>query len=526
MKRVLQIALACLLSGIVSNAEAQTILEQRQNTTSNVQMMLTNDGIYGMNVRANAGGTYWPRGSKNQYIFGGGIWFGALKNVDGNDKKLTFLSYNPNSGISWAAPGRIEDGAELDSTQAAKYAMQFSTDYNPDGTAKNPANPKWPIWKARSGVLGFNGNYGSYVYAEADRSSVVYPKGAAFVSNEDIISVFKDTDMYRYELSGHETTNLGLPLGIQYEQAVYSWNIGTPLQDVIVMRYTMINTSQDVLKDCYFAPALDADLAIQGNVSEGAQNDHVKYFSERPDLQTAIQWTDENKGEKDFGVLAVSLIETPAVTANGNLRKDKKAYNFNEQIGLETFRNWTIDVDPLSSDLRYDFMSSGLRDGDNGPGDKRFLAATGPFTMQPGDTAHVAVSFTFANRVIKQAALKVDEITAQDDYTELISKIEAVRTELYPDLVASVETENLLKEKSAFISLKNDAATLHFKNDTFKNIRAELFNTLGERMMTIHNGDISTSEISFKTNELSAGMYYCVIASNGERITLPMTIVR
>jgi hypothetical protein len=32
-----------------------------------------------INVSQGVGGGYWPRGSQNQYIFGGGVWFGAKK---------------------------------------------------------------------------------------------------------------------------------------------------------------------------------------------------------------------------------------------------------------------------------------------------------------------------------------------------------------------------------------------------------------------------------------------------------------
>ncbi|HYF03973.1 MAG TPA: hypothetical protein VEC36_11385 [Patescibacteria group bacterium] len=524
MKKGLQIGLALLLAGAGTNVTAQNLYELRQNSVSNVQLQLTNYGIYGLNTASNTGGGFWPRGSQNQYIFGGGIWFGALKTVDGTEQKLTFVTYNPNSGNSWAVPGRIDDGLSVDTLSPAKYALQSSVDYNLDGSPKQATARRWSMWNKGS-ALRVNGNYGVYESIESERSSVVYSKGPAFVSDEDMIAVFKDTDRSRYELGRTGQERFGFPLGIQFEQAMYSWN-SPLLKDVIVMRYTMINTSQDVLKDCYFAPALDADLAKAGNVHQGAMNDRTKYLLERPDLQTAIQWTEETAGENDFGVLAVSLIETPATDANHNLRKDKKSYNFNEQLGLHTFRNWTIDIDPISTEQRYEFMSSGLKDGDNGPGDKRFLSSTGPFTMQPGDTAHVAIALSFSKRVIGKSSLKGDQITAQDDYTELITKIEAARTELYPELVSSVEQQKIFKERTAFISIRNNEATLHFNDSSFKNIRAELFNALGERMIVIHNGEVASGEISFTTRELPAGMYYCVITTDNERFTLPITIVR
>ncbi|MES2766262.1 MAG: hypothetical protein V4642_10355 [Bacteroidota bacterium] len=518
MKRILPLTLICLVAATSYEATAQA-LQQSKTTKGNVDLQVTNYGIFGLDVAKNTGGGFWPRGSQNQYIFGGGVWFAALKLKSGEvvPQKLVTISYNPNSGGSWMVPGSIEDGPNIDLT-TFKYDIQSSVDYNPDGTAINPPLPTWPMWNT-GGDLKKNANFGSYIYNEADRTSAVYPRGAAFISDEDIISIFKDTDKNYYDSLA--ALQQAFPLGMQYQQAVYSWNKGTPLQDVVVIRYTMINTSQDILRECYLAPAIDADIAVKSNAAAGSANDRTRFMEERPELQTAIQWTNENAGEagKGFGYLGVTLLETPAVDAENNLRKDKAFYPFTEQIGLHTFRNWTIAIDPLESDLRYAFMSTGVKDGDDGPGDKRMLASTGPFNMMPGDTARVAVALTFAKYSNSAAAGTAASLT------ELIGKIETLRNALYSG-VLSVETENLLKEKGVFISFKNDNATLHFKNDTFKNIRAELFNTLGERVSIIHNGDITANELSFKTAELPAGMYYCVITSNGERITLPMTIVR
>ncbi|MCE2502642.1 MAG: hypothetical protein J4G05_01055, partial [Chlorobi bacterium] len=59
-------------------------------------------------------------------------------------------------------------------------------------------------------------------------------------------------------------------------------------------------------------------------------------------------------------------------------------------------RNWIIDIDPATPQERYQFMADLKRDGDTGPGDKRFLQSTGPFNMRPGDTARVVVGILIA----------------------------------------------------------------------------------------------------------------------------------
>ncbi|MCX7936371.1 MAG: hypothetical protein N2971_01530, partial [Chlorobi bacterium] len=89
--------------------QAAQFNDLRQNTVSRVRFMITNYGIFGLDVARNQGGGFWPRGSTNEYIFGGGIWFGAIKTKDGLPRKMSVISYNPNSGASWMTPGSIDD---------------------------------------------------------------------------------------------------------------------------------------------------------------------------------------------------------------------------------------------------------------------------------------------------------------------------------------------------------------------------------------------------------------------------------
>ncbi|OYT16237.1 MAG: hypothetical protein B7C24_08825, partial [Bacteroidetes bacterium 4572_77] len=79
------------------------VMDLKETTVSNIEVMTTNYGIFGLNVPAvgtlNAGGGFWPRGSVNQYIFGGGIWFGCKKYLPGVEEPslLCSVTYNPYS---------------------------------------------------------------------------------------------------------------------------------------------------------------------------------------------------------------------------------------------------------------------------------------------------------------------------------------------------------------------------------------------------------------------------------------------
>jgi hypothetical protein len=473
--------------------EAEGIYDLQKNTVSNIEFYTTNYGIFGLNVKQNRGGGFWPRGSQNQYIFAGGIWFGAIKMRpnDTNYRKYVTITYNPNNGMSWMVPGRMNpDNTSqdpVDQKEITKYRVYFSTDFGRgNGEALDTKDGEaWPIWDISDTDTLRNSRYfGYYIDEVADRTLTRYPKGPAFISGEDIFSTYKDTDLSRYDDGAGQRRNQGYPLRLQYEQMIYSWGFGD-YRDFIFLKYDITNYSKDTLRECWMAPVMDIDIALAQNSQNGASNDRCRFYEEADSLNLAFQWTEGTQGEQGqgFGYLGFDFLESPAVyrtewknikeDINGNvttytikeymalqkkdttilvdigggvfepkdtvivlkdtlvkeqtmvitdnggvldtvvtvhfditnyIRRDKRYYDNDEQIGLKTFRNWPISEDKSGDDERYNYISSGIRDGDNGAGDKRFLMATGPFNMLPGDTVRVVVAMMCAKPSIREEA--------------------------------------------------------------------------------------------------------------------------
>ncbi|MGE5479585.1 MAG: hypothetical protein ACM3U1_04060 [Chloroflexota bacterium] len=436
--------------------QLRSVYDLQQNTVSNVQFYTTNYGIFGFNISQSGGigGGYWPRGSVNQYIFGGGVWFAAQKpNPSITDqvqyRKYVEVSYNPNSGTSWMVPGRIEDGDNVDPNDIETYRTYFSIDFKADGTPLDPSvQGNWPVWDASreaKDTLKKNRYFGYFIKDNAERNRTTYPKGPAYISEEDIFCTFKDTDLNRYEGGVAQRKKEGYPLRLQYEHTIYSWGFGD-YRDFIFLRYDITNLSNDTLRECWLAPVMDVDIAVAPNTRRGADNDRVRYHSTDTTLNLAYQWTNPDLGERGrgFGYLGFDFLESPAVQIayreddikdslgnvigkkktpiivegySGFVRKDSAFYHNSSQLGLRTFRNWSIDDDKLADEARYDFMSLGQREGETGPGDKRFMMATGPFHMRPKDTVRVIVGIILAN-----AAKGADADGTEADIAELIRK--------------------------------------------------------------------------------------------------------
>jgi len=412
------------------------IYDLQKNTVSNIEFYTTNYGIFGLNVAQNRGGGFWPRGSQNQYIFAGGIWFGAIKKRpnDTNYRKFVTITYNPNNGRSWMVPGRMNPdntaNDPIDQNEITKYRTYFSTDFKRgDGQPILATDGEaWPIWDiVAEDTLRNNRYFGYYIDDVADRTLTKYPKGPAFISGEDIFCTFKDTDLSRYDDGAGQRRSQGYPLRLQYEQMIYSWGFGD-YRDFIFLKYEIANYSKDTLRECWMAPVMDIDIALAQNSQNGASNDRCRFYEEDESLNLAFQWTEGTQGEQGqgFGYLGFDFLESPAVyrmewrkitddikdymglvkkdttilvdigggvfepkdttivvkdtlvkhqimtiTDNGGvldtnvtvdfditgyLRRDKKFYLNDEQIGLMTFRNWPIQEDKSGDDERYNYL--------------------------------------------------------------------------------------------------------------------------------------------------------------------------
>ncbi|MCU0607732.1 MAG: T9SS type A sorting domain-containing protein [Candidatus Edwardsbacteria bacterium] len=88
------------------------------------------------------------------------------------------------------------------------------------------------------------------------------------------------------------------------------------------------------------------------------------------------------------------------------------------QLGMTSFRIFTIDIDPATDSARYVTMqgydyTTGIMDafdqtGVNMPGDKRFLMASGPFHLAPGDSAATCVAVMAAHDTLTIRSLSDD----------------------------------------------------------------------------------------------------------------------
>ncbi len=531
--------------------KATGVFDLQRNTVSEFDFLVNNAGIIGLDTKEGSAHGYWPRGSLNQYLFGGGFWFGAKKETpDGRMKKYVEVSYNPNSGRSWFVPGSIEDGDTIRPDLIEKNRVYFSSDFNQEtGVPLDQTDgPNWPLW-----VTDTTGRYqyGTYIHKYVNdgtqRNLSNYPMGPLFVSDEDIYSVFKDTDLSQYEGGVQRRKNEGYPLGLEVESRIYTWKQGD-MKDVVILSCLVHNKSEDTLKECWFAGIYDVDITYKPNGHVGATNDRIKYFNDDSTLNLAVGWSDATKGDsgRGLGYIGVSMLETPATDADGYIRTDKLIFDPSEQLGLVTFRNWKIENDVLEDEPRYTIISEGNLDGDKGPGDNRMLLATGPFNMEPGDVARVAVGISFAmpakggeaDGTYEDLAGFKDRnknegsgILANDN--SVIGKQEIAKRNYYQTILPSAVNQRYgydLEVGEIYPNPVSNTFHLSYKVENEGEVSVSIIDQLGNKVKTLENEYKSAGEYnmiySLDKNTFADGMYFVKLQIGNEIKTRKLVLMK
>jgi hypothetical protein len=520
--------------------KATKIFDIQQNTLSNIEFYTSNYGIFSLNISGNSGGFFWPRGSGNLYIFAGGFWFGAIKKAPNDTiyRKFVEITYNPNSGKSWMVPGRIEDSDTVYTKDVTKYRCYFSTDFNKEsGQPKDIADGQnWPYWKTNlSDKLPLNSFSNIFINDESKRDVNSYNLGPSFVSDEDIHSVYKDTDLNSFDGGSALRKSKGYPLRLQIEEHIYSWK-NPILKDVIVQVYDITNSSKDTLYNCFFAPIADVDIAVKGNYQKGAANDYCRYFNQDECARLGVFWSGTDQGEKNygFGYIGISLLEAPAVDKNNFLKKEKFFYEKSEQISKFTFRNWNISQDISDDDKRYNFISSLIRDGDFGPGDKRSLISTGPFNLLPGEKTRIAIAYILAYPAInaessgstedltgnKNGGSYCDNIPAKEG--SLLKKTQDITKYYYNKLILDViESSSKSDDYSIYPNPGEDYMIINVWTNGRSPLQSEIeiYNYLGVRIPSSLTPKLSegVGEVKIDISNLPPGVYFVRIGDYFEK---------
>ncbi len=477
------------------------------------------------------------------------------------------LSFNPSTGAGWFAPG--EQAVEKESADTiGKYFPYLSTSYDKKSGLPlivDSITPpyRWPIWAKPEDAPAIKTNFrfGSALSKISERETASQTGAKpAFISDEDIVTVYNDADTSLNPLF-KEGNNY--PLGLTVEQRNYSWQFGT-YRDVVFIRYLLKNTSADTLKECYFAPALDPDLGG----GSGAANDNnivitradsvlvrsalgtepsVQEFADNPSaLNMAYQWSDP-EGGKEYGVIGFAFVETPIVNAGKVISPDDSialggygdgSLYPTHQLGLRTFRTWTINNDPQGDGARYSFISSGLQDHGTLKGDLRALLSTGPFDLLPGAAATITLAVGIVRPSMTDRQKNIDSLISLIAHAHrFFASKESIpgnpQATIIRNFGGSPDQAVSSKNRVSNIDLKvypNPSSSLGILQYTLKEystISIAIYNESGQKsIQPLLEKKVAAGkhEVPLDLSMLPSGQYTCVVTCNGEPNAIPIVL--
>lgn len=364
-----------------------TILDTESRIdANNIDMFVTNFGSYAYDLGNQASGLYYPSGSSNTAVYAAGIWLGAKVN---GEIRLAVATYGQEF-----TPGPMAGGT-----------------FQPDG----------PTFRNYKVVRDLNTNapdtsaFAPYEWPRADGAPTDSLGRPALLGDQMIWSVYNDADPSLHtDLSGGTE-----PLGVEIQQSTFAFYNGAGLDNVVFLKYTIINKGPNTLDSTYVSLWADPDLGGFSDDLVGCDttlslgycynsNNNDAYYGDRPPA------------------VGFDFFRGPIVQVSPGVY---------DTLGMTSFNKYTNGTDPLSAVETYNYMSGLFKDGspiyeydnlaypvthyqvsgdpvagdgwlDDTPGDRRLFLTSGPFTMAPGDTQVVVGAV-----IVGQGADRLSSIT-------------------------------------------------------------------------------------------------------------------
>lgn len=516
MNRLSFLCIGFAIGAGVLRAQTPSPFQVAASTKNGVEFHNSNYGIFGLNIPDSRSGFIYPSGSSNTYVFGAGIWFGCVKQYQGAPRPVSILTYNPSSGSSWAVPG--EYGV---APHASPYFTSVVFDHGTGAYAGAGASvEKWPLWSVPN-TLPTPMSEGVYEPNNALRtaSGGVY-SAPAFLPyvDEQQVARFNDGDITYYERTSSSPIGL-YPIGLQMQQTTYAWKNGL-LKATVLVHYRIQNVSGDTLRECVVGDAIDADLG-------SPENDHGRFYAERPDLRSVYCWTEAERSQ--YGALVVTLVEAPITDVQGFVRDgDRVQYHHDGRIGA--CRLLPTEEDPQDDVERYRIMTSGAIDS-NGTqtGDYRLMLSSRTFNMRPGDIAHFTVAYSVVSGVPEMSGASGTPATAVDELVEPLLRYYYSPTGFQG--VAAVPTEKAAASPTLAVTPNpvHESARIRFSGNGRSAMRIHVVDMLGRTMMDRDLGtpSVGGQEVQLDCPDYAPGVYFVMLQSDdGTEAAAPLVILR
>ncbi len=475
-----------------------------------VELSISNYGKIGQGVYGNPGCS-WPKGSGISYMFGSGVWIGAIDSII--EDTLVTVGYGPHGAETECAPGLY---------------------------GQAPGAPHVII----------------YMYPSPWPAPVEHFPMAPQVhkSHQDSWACYNDCD------SIYHAPNDTRPIGIEVYQTVYAWDLPR-ITDIIFITIEVKNVLAKPIRDLYIGYVADCDLTITNDFSTAIIGRWYVINGESLWVDNlAYQW--ENTGS--HGVIGFDLLQTPFDLQWGcdkdhdsipdQYERDSSYYwnnlpaykwdvdndflpdwrdaSENPQSGMTAFKKFTLFLEPNKDNERYLSLAGyNFRTGQYEPydtvitqpgDDYRLLMASGPFQLMPDSTVTFIFAILFANwHNIYQTP---------DTAIVLVDKW----AQAFYDLNWHLGIREFSQISMPGLNLKVHPQIIHNFADVCFNLKESdalslnLYNLNGQKIKSIFEGNRSAGhhQLRLYTKGLPAGVYFLVLETSKEKQEKKVIIIK
>jgi hypothetical protein len=356
--------------------------------TNNVEMYVTNHGSFAYNITSGNSGLIFPKGTTKTAVFASGIWIGAKVN------------------------GEVR-------TCVGEFSQEFAPGNMVNGTFV-PDNPRFKVYKINKEDGPENQDWKNW---PSDLGAPVDKNGNPLVLGDQTLwAVYNDADpSYHSNSAGNSD-----PFGIEIQQTTFAFSRQGPLNNIIFLKFIIINKGNNILRDTFISLWSDPDLGGAGDDLVGcdvdlslgycynATNNDEIYGNSPPSVGY-----DFFKGPKGDNGEILPMTSFNKYINGTDPRTKYETYNY--MRGLNS--DGSLVIDPVENRItRYvvsgdPITNEGWVDAD--PADRRFMLSTGPFTFAPNDTQEIVAGIILGqgkDRLTSIRALKFYDTFAQDAF--------------------------------------------------------------------------------------------------------------
>ncbi len=462
------------------------------------RVALSADGVWAEDADGDGGpGGEWPKDSLKYVIYAGGSYVGSMKGTEPSVSQIEWRSeFQPGDILN-------ETPAPIDSLVASDPADPLNRVFVIDSTRTGPDWEDWP----------------------ADKGAPVDPNGdPLLVSDQDSWTVMNDIDASRHFQSTDPV------LGVEIQRSTYGFAAEGAVDNAFFIRWRVTNKSSSTYDETYFGIWMDPDLR--------EANDDLIGIDTLRSMAFVYNGYDMAGG---YVAMGLDLLRGP----DGDQ---------GSPLPLTSFTRMINGTDPSDDRQRYFFLRGLDGEGnerpngpfdlpgdpvtghgwvDSEPGDRRWLLASGPFVLHPGETKEIlAACFaaTGSSRLDAIVQLRLADDVVESVFDRAAGTVSAAGT---------ASTAPLL-EREEEASLSHGRPNPFTRSTVFSyvlpregSVSVDLWNVIGQRVRTLLDNESRSAGIHSVIwdgrdqggRRVASGLYLCRLAVGGRAASTSRVLV-